>query len=841
MGKYIKKFSTHTQYETYINSQDKILPNVSFCKDQEDLHYNKYDYSQDYLTFEVLSEGYIQFRTSNTTATPIVISYSIDGSNTWTDVTVSYSSSVIVDNLKIGDKVLLKSNFQYPSSNYDWHFAGTALVNVSGNILSFIRGDNFKNNLPVIKYAFRSLFESCTNLISAENLIIPVVSESSCLYMFKDCTHLKVAPKLVATTLADNCYENMFYNCISLTTIPEFPEVILAPHCYQNMFKGCSNLTKAPILSNTTLANYCYCSMFNGCTSLTTAPELPATTLTTGCYDGMFRDCTSLVNAPELPATTLTQSGYSGMFDGCTSLVMAPELPATILDEFCYEGMFTGCTSLVTAPELPAARIKEGAYYGMFEGCSSLNYIKCLATRIESMGTDNWVDGVSATGTFIKNPSMSSWETGSDGIPSGWIVGNGTEVIAKFNVTTTSGSTTILNSNSINQFSEIEIDGVVQPSVVNSYTFSTTGNHIVKYTLVDSTTIGDSAFLGCINMTSVIIPDSVQSIGQGAFKNCYGLSNINISDSVTSIGNNAFYMCSNLSNLVIPNGVTSIGNSAFFFCNRLVSITIPNSVISIDYTAFNNCNLQSIKVEDGNTIYDSRYNCNAIIETSTNKLVCGCRNTIIVDNVTSIGEGAFYGCTSLTSVTIPNSVTSIGNSAFSGCSGLTSVTIPQTVTTIGRSAFSDCISLTSFNIPRIKTISDYTFSGCFNLTDVNMTSTTTSIGQYAFYDCSSLTSIWISSYTTSIGNSAFSGCSSLTSAIIGKNTTSIGTNAFYNCTNLTSITCNATTAPTIQANTFQNVKTGGTLTVPTSSTGYDVWMGTGDYYLGKYSWTKVEQ
>lgn len=422
---------------------------------------------------------------------------------------MSYSSSVIVNNLKIGDRVLLKSNFQYPSSNYDWYFTGSALVNISGNILSFIRGDNFKNNLPVIKYAFRSLFESCTNLISAKNLIIPVVSEYSCFRMFKDCTRLKEAPKLVATTLADNCYESMFEGCTSLTTVPDLSEVTLAPHCYQSMFEDCSNLTKAPILPNTTLANYCYCSMFNGCASLTTAPKLPATTLTNGCYDGMFRDCTSLVSAPELPATTATSSCYSSMFDGCTSLVMAPELPATILDEFCYEGMFQGCTSLVTAPELPADRIKEGAYYGMFEGCSSLNYIKCLATRIDNWGTDDWVKGVSATGTFIKNPSMSSWEIGRKGIPSGWIVGNGTEVIAKFNVTTTSGPTVILNSNSINQFSEIEIDGVVQPSVVDSYTFSTTGDHIVKYTLVDSTTIGDSAFLGCIKMTSAIIPDSV--------------------------------------------------------------------------------------------------------------------------------------------------------------------------------------------------------------------------------------------------------------------------------------------------------------------------------------------
>ena len=166
------------------------------------------------------------------------------------------------------------------------------------------------------------------------------------------------------------------------------------------------------------------------------------------------------------------------------------------------------------------------------------------------------------------------------------------------------------------------------------------------------------------------------------------------------------------------------------------------------------------------------------------------------DDVTSIGQYAFYKCTSLTSIDIPNSVTSIGKHAFESCSGLTSIAIPDSVT---------------------------------------------SIGQQAFYKCTSLTSIEIPDSVTTIGPDAFNSCSSLTSVTIGNSVTIIGQYAFQNCSGLTSIVSNAMKAPTIQYNTFRNVKTGGTLTVPRGSSGYNVWMGTDYYYLGLYNWTKVEQ
>jgi len=185
--------------------------------------------------------------------------------------------------------------------------------------------------------------------------------------------------------------------------------------------------------------------------------------------------------------------------------------------------------------------------------------------------------------------------------------------------------------------------------------------------------------------------------------------------------------------------VTSIGNSAFYECYSLTSITIPSSVTSIGDWAFNGCSgLKSMVVECGNTVYDSRENCNAVIETATNTLIAGCQNTIIPNSVTSIGTWAFLGCSSLTSITIPNSVTSIGEWAFNGCS-LTSITIPNSVTSIGNEAF----------------------RGCFRLTSITIPNSVTGIGGLAFDHCSSLTSITIPNSVTSIGNYAFDGCKSL--------------------------------------------------------------------------------
>ena len=188
------------------------------------------------------------------------------------------------------------------------------------------------------------------------------------------------------------------------------------------------------------------------------------------------------------------------------------------------------------------------------------------------------------------------------------------------------------------------------------------------------TSIGYMAFYYCSSLTSVTIPNSVTSIGSAAFQGCKGLTSITIPNSVTTIGGKAFRGCSALTSIIIPHSVTRIESLAFAGCSGLTSVTIPSSVTWIGEGIFSGpSNLVSINVEPGNSNYNSRNNCNAIIETSTNTLKSGCQNTTIPNGVTTIGEYAFLNCSKLTTITIPNSMTKIKDEAFGYCNSLTSI------------------------------------------------------------------------------------------------------------------------------------------------------------------------
>ena len=295
------------------------------------------------------------------------------------------------------------------------------------------------------------------------------------------------------------------------------------------------------------------------------------------------------------------------------------------------------------------------------------------------------------------------------------------------------------------------------------------------------------------NIKTVIIKNGVTSIGDYTFRDCTSLTSVTIPNSVTSIGYSAFYNCTSLTGATIPNSVTSIGGSAFYGCTSLTSITIPNSVTSIGSSIFYNCtSLTSIEVSGNNKNYSSLdgvlFNKNKT-ELITYPFGKTDSEYAIPDSVTSIGDYAFYGCTSLTSITIPNSVTSIGYYAFYNCTSLTSVTIPDSVTSIGYETFFNCTSLTSITIPdSVTSIGGSAFYGCTSLTSITIPDSVTSIGRSTFEFCRNLTSVAISDSVKNIGISAFEFCESLTSVAIPDSVTSIGASAFRCCTSLTSVT-----------------------------------------------------
>ena len=369
------------------------------------------------------------------------------------------------------------------------------------------------------------------------------------------------------------------------------------------------------------------------------------------------------------------------------------------------------------------------------------------------------------------------------------------------------------------------------------------------------TGIGDYAFYNCTSLTSIEIPSSVTSIGISAFSGCSGLTdvyyegdiagwcnisfesdssnpmyyadNLYINGEIISgeivLGNNITiipsytFKNSNITSITIPDSVTSIGEGAFTGCSSLESITLPfigakagvtlsdtnqyplgyifgttsytggvateqsycgsSTSSTTSTTYYIPATLKSVIVTGGNILYGAFYNCSSLTSIE------------IPDSVTGIGDYAFYNCTSLTGIEIPSSVTSIGISAFDNCISLTSITIPEGVTSIGEYTFYNCTSLTSIEIPSsVTSIGRSAFSGCSGLTSIEIPNSVTSIGSYAFSRCSSLTSITIPEGVTSIGEYAFYNCSSLTTITIGNGVTSIGDYAFDNCISLTSIT-----------------------------------------------------
>ena len=371
---------------------------------------------------------------------------------------------------------------------------------------------------------------------------------------------------------------------------------------------------------------------------------------------------------------SVTSIGNSA-FKDCTGL-KSIDIPNSLA--YIGNGAFSGCTGLASI-EIPnsVTTIGSGAFYGT-------DWYNKQPDGVVYIG--NWV--YAYKGTMQDNTKIQLKE-GTVGIAGGAFYG-------------------------------LEgLESVVFPSSVKYIGAGAFGNcaSLTSIELPDSLlSIEDNAFSGCVGLKKIVIPEKVTSIGYTVFRECTGLTSIEVKSNAASISDNAFYKCVNIDSINWNTSTVSLGKVTQYCKDKLSYVKIGRSITNISNSSnpFEGCiSLSRIEVSEENTVYDSRKNCNAIIETQSNKLVFGCKGTIIPDDVEAIGDYAFQNCTVLTDVVFPNSLTTIGNSAFSGCIGLSSIVLPNSLTTIGNSAFENCTKVSTMVIPnKVTEIQENAFIGC---------------------------------------------------------------------------------------------------------------------------------
>lgn len=602
---------------------------------------------------------------------------------------------------------------------------------------------------------------------------------------------------------------------IPTTTILGFNVTVIDTYA----FADCASLTSITIPNNITKIGN---NAFVNCTSL---KSIAIHNLVTEIGKSAFAGCTSLA--------TVTISDTAPNYSGITKI---------------EDSVFANCTSL-TSITLPASLQSIGI--SAFENCKALTNIK-ISGNLISIGDNSFKNCALLTSitlpaslqsignnAFIGCKSLTIYVQTANNI---WGNSWNPDVrpdyygISATNFIELPGAQYIIENNEakLTRYTGTSSSFTVQPTIkVNS-------------TDIKVTEIGEYAFSNCTILVTIAVsnttsaPSNLLTIGNNAFEGCTSLTTVSIPSSVTTTGG--------VSSTI---GVTYIGKSAFAGCTSLTTVTLPASLKDIDEKAFENCSKLTRIDIPGSIANSATVTGTSGVTYIGESAFAGCTSLTTVtigttqapSNLNSINESTFAGCTSLTSITLPASLQSIGIKAFENCSKLTSITIPANVTTIGESAFAGCTLLATVTISntvptalsQLQTIGVKAFENCKALRSIILPSGVTVINNSTFAGCTLLSSIKILGNVTSIGNSAFSGCTSLaivtildgtTGMIIPASVKSIGDSAFAGCTSLTNITLPAN-VESLGEKAFENCSklTSITISVKVTSIGADAFSG----------------